>query len=99
MLRKVLARLLVVFWVILSGFDLVEDLELPNSVKIAASPASLLNTAPRLHALNNIVESADHKADSFACVFDLQPADVSVGSFAGSNRVSRLHKLHRVYLI
>jgi hypothetical protein len=99
MFRKLLAGLLVVSWVILSGFDLLEDLKLPTPLQIDASPASLPATKPRLHAVNDIVESADGKSESDASMFALQSADVAVCKFADFKKVSRLHKLHRVYLI
>jgi hypothetical protein len=100
MLRKLLGSLLIVSWVILSGFDLVEDLELPKRIEIRALPdASLPIGAPGLHALNNIVESADHKPESYACLLDLHTVDSSAGGIVVFKKVSRLHKLHRVYLI
>lgn len=98
--RKVLGLLLIVSWVILSGLDLVEDLGLPSPVEVHALPASSLpNAALHLNALNNIVESADHRQFSYACLFDLETVDLSVGGVVVFKKVFRLHKLHRIFLI
>jgi hypothetical protein len=99
MLRKLLAGLLVVSWVILSGFDLVEDFKAPTSFAVTGEPASLPDAAARRHALHNIVEAADHRSDHFACLFGLQLADGSIEAVADFKKISRLHKLHRVYRI
>lgn len=100
MLRKVLASLLVFSWVILSGYDLIEDFHLPTPLEVHAVPdASRHNTAPALNALNNIIESADHREASCACLFDLETVDLSVGTATVFTKVFRLHKLHHVYLI
>ena len=98
--RKLLGSWLIVSWVILSGFDLVEDLELANPIEVHALPDdSLPNAAPRLNGLNNIVESADHKPPSYVWFFNLIVVDSSVDGILVFKKVFPLHILHRVFLI
>jgi hypothetical protein len=98
--RKLLGFLLIVSWVILSGVDLVQDLKLPNPVQINALPDhSAPKTSPGLAALNNIVESADHKRLPYATLFDSVSVNLFIGGAIVFKKVFRLHKLHRVFLI
>jgi hypothetical protein len=92
--------LLIVSWVILSGFDLVEDLKLPRPAEVHTLPDSAQsNGIPHLIALNNIVESADHRQASYTCFFDLETVDLSSGRVVVFRKVFQLHKVHRVFLI
>jgi hypothetical protein len=100
MLRKLLGSWLVVSWVILSGFDLVEDLEFPKPIQVHALPDASLPKADRgPNTLNNIVESADHRQPSYAWFFNLSAVNSSVDGVIPFKKVSRLHKLNRVFLI
>ena len=60
MLRKRLALLLALSWVILSGYDVIEDLDLPDRIEIH-NPADALSGGAGSAGLlaRNIVESAD----------------------------------------
>jgi hypothetical protein len=101
MFREALAFLLIVSWVILSGFDLLEDLSLPKPTNVHALPnASVPNGDRGFNVLNNIVESADHKQLSYASFFfNLTGIDFSADGVLLLKKVSQLHKLHRVFLI
>lgn len=104
MCRKILVALLILGWISLSGFDLIEDLdEIPGQVTV--SSASLLDSSTLKRGgwgplANNIVESAANLT---------QQADVTLVSFIPTiidfapvldfRRHSQLHKLFRVFLI
>jgi hypothetical protein len=103
MRRKVLAAPLIFGWILLSGLDLVEDLQqVPGHGVIAnaSSPDSFRWKRNGWGALaNNIVESATYLTQVFvelssatAVIFDL---DVDFDF----RRYFRLHKLYRVFLI
>lgn len=103
MCRRVIAALLILGWISLSGFDVVEDLdEIPGQVAVSSASPQDGSTPKRVGwgpLANNIVESAnrtlqdDLEVVSFtATIFDPDP----VLEF---RRHSRLHKLHHVFLI
>jgi hypothetical protein len=100
MLRKALEVLLVVSWVILSGFDLLEDLDVPIQVGVHSPiEGSLPNLGQRVDLVNNIVESADRTRLIDAELFELPGVDSSVDRALSFKKVFQLHKLHRVYQI
>jgi hypothetical protein len=101
MLRKSLAVLLVLSWVILSGFDVVEDLDLPDEVKICNPTAQDAPGAPwSCRLVNNIVESADTSSGRDPV---LVPEPVgrhaSFTALSASHIKLKLHKLHAIFLI
>ena len=100
MFRKVLAVLLMVSWVILSGYDLLEDLDVPSQVGVhSATEGSPPNVGQRIDLVNNIVESADRPRLFDAELFELPGIDLAVARALFSERVFQLHKLHCVFLI
>jgi hypothetical protein len=100
MQRQLIGLLLVISLVILSGYELAEDLNLPEPAEVDGFPdASRSNTAPGLNASNNLIESADHRLLSYASLFDLPTIDLFHGGTVTRKKVFRLHKLNRVYLI
>jgi len=100
MFREALAFLLIVSWVVLSGFDLLEDLNLPKPTNVHALPdASVPNGDGGFNVLNNIVESADHKQPYASFFFNLAGIDFSADGVLLFKKVSQLHKLYRVFLI
>jgi hypothetical protein len=101
MLRKSLAVLLVLSWVILSGFDVVEDLDLPDELQVCNSRAPDVPGAPwSCRLVNNIVESAD---SSFVRrpVLLVQPVvrHASAAAVTVAHTKLKLHKLHAIFLI
>lgn len=102
MLRKSLAILLLFSWVILSGIDLLEDLEF-DSEATAYSQGPLDQSLPylkhRANLANNIVESADHTQVFYPALLRLTAAQSPIHPVLSFQRVSQLHKLHRVFLI
>jgi hypothetical protein len=100
MLRKALAVLLVFSWVILSGFDLLEDFDLPIQIGVhqplGNSPPS---GGPGVDLVNNLLESGDRTRFSYVGLLALSVVDSSVDRSTVSKKVSKIHKLHRVFLI
>ena len=100
MCRRVLAVLLILGWVSLSGFDLVEDLDEISSQAASASPHD--NSKSKLGGWGtlgkNIIESAnrilqDSGTVTFtAIIFDLD-------ALLDFRRHFPLHKLYQVFLI
>ena len=102
MRRKFLAVLLIGSWVLLSGFDLLEDLDSQTQFGLYSANScngSLLDSGPNGNLTNNIVESADRTELSEASLFELLGVQFPVESSLSSKRASRLYKVHRVFLI
>jgi hypothetical protein len=102
MSRKFLATLLVCSWIILSGFDLLEDLRSPDQIIVttASHGRSLPSMAGESGTLaNNIIESAiriQRVYTAFSSSSILVPAFDAILQFRTG---FRLHKLYRVFLI
>jgi len=103
MCRKLVAALLIIGWISLSGFDVVEDLdEVPGQVAVSSSSSDDSSTSKRGGwgpLANNIIESANRTQQvNFAVVsftptiFDFEPVPIYRRHF-------QLHKLYRVFLI
>lgn len=100
MLQKALAVLLVFSWVILSGFDLLEDLDLPTQAGIQSpSGGSPPNSGPGVDLVNNILESGDRMRLSYARLFELPAVELPIDAPTFCKKASKIHKLHRVFLI
>jgi len=100
MLRKALGVLLIVSWVILSGFDLLEDLDVPSPAGVHSPlEGSLPSVGRGVDIVNNILESGDHARLSCAGPFELPAVDLPVDAPTVSKKVSKIHKIHRVFLI
>ena len=102
MVKKPLAVLLIVSWVVLSGFDLLEDLEFGTGSRTQVgstdkSPPPYFGHSVSL--VNNIVESAQGEQLSHLSLFELIPSHSSGDSLSSFHKVSELYKLHRVFLI
>jgi hypothetical protein len=102
MLRKPLAILLIVSWVVLSGFDLLEDLEFETG--FSAYSGGTGKTLPpyfkhRVSLANNIIESAHSEHPSYLSLLGLTVSHSPNHSVSSFHRVSELYKLHRVFLI
>jgi hypothetical protein len=100
MLRKFLAAVLVLSWIGLSGFDVLEDLKPPAQLEVH-SPAdghlpALGETFP---LVNNIVESADHSRLRHSALLERPAVQICGLSLAIVPKSFSLHKLHRVFLI
>jgi hypothetical protein len=97
MLRKHLAILLLLSWIVPSGFDLAQELYFPGQAEIHNEQAFLPGSG-HLFA-NNFIESTD----SLSCRQSIHPEDpapeVSLRIPADRSKTSKLYKLHGVFLI
>jgi hypothetical protein len=100
MRRKFLAVLLIGSWVILSGFDLLEDFDLPLQTGVhSPSENSVPNGGPGVDLVNNLLESGDRTRFFHIGLFGLPVLDALFDLPPISKKVSKIHKLHRVFLI
>lgn len=103
MWRKLVAALLILGWISLSGFDLVEDLdEIPGQAAISqGSPDA--GSVPKRGGwgplANNIVESAYYSERNDVAPVSFTPTIIESDWLLDFRRHSQLHKLHRVFLI
>src|SRR5215475_4442011 len=98
MSQRVLAVLLVLSWMILSGVDILEDLAFES--RITSSVASYPSTAKPVKLANDTVELANRTPVSFEKFFihrDL--TKLSLTSIDSDSRVLRSHKDNCVFLI
>jgi hypothetical protein len=105
MARKSLAALLVLSWVVLSGFDLLEDFKFETGtsayVHSQGAPDKSLPAYPKRQAslTNNIVETATSVQRVYPLLLRLTCSESPTQNALSSERASELHKLHRVFLI
>ncbi|MGH8545937.1 MAG: hypothetical protein ACREX3_20390 [Gammaproteobacteria bacterium] len=103
MLRRLLVVLLLFSWVVLSGFDLLEDLTLDSESRAYAQGATDKFPSPnfkhRGSLANNIVESAARAQVFCPSLLRLSAYQSPLHLVLSSRRVLKLHKLHRVFLI
>ena len=98
MSHRVLAVLLVLSWMILSGVDILEDLTFES--RITSSTASYPNTAQPIKFANDNVELADRTSvfvEEFLVPRDLTTPNLT--SIDPDSRVPRSHKDNCVFLI
>ncbi len=100
MVREPLSVLLVFSWIILSGLDVVEDLDLPDQIEFQnATDAPVAANRSAGPLARNIVESATYVGMRNATVLEQFTAGVAIYTPNPSQKVSKLHKLKRVFLI
>lgn len=101
MARRSLAILLIFSWIILSGFDVVEDLHILNQSELKNLTNALI---PRENGsggilARNIVESADRMGSRCANLLEQGFETTAIYTPSLSQKVSKLHKIHQVFLI
>lgn len=102
MWRRILATLLILGWVSLSVFDVVEDLdEVPAQAAVSSSsPDDGFSKRGGWGPLaNNIVESATRTDKISAALIISGPSVFHLKSVYVFRRPFQLHKLYRVFLI
>ena len=100
MLRSRLALLLVFSWVILSGYDVTEDLHLPDRITLHQTTDALSRGAGSAGLLaRNIVESADRPHLRYATLPEQYLEFTASYAPSLSQRVFKLHKVYQVFLI
>jgi hypothetical protein len=102
MCRQVFATLLIAGWIILSGYDVLEDLDFPNQPVISENShnASHASSAVSWDALaNNMVESAYRLHQDYTCRLTSADLTSNLDALTGFGAYFQLHKLYRVFLI
>jgi hypothetical protein len=102
MCRRLVSALLVLGWISLSGFDVVEDLdEAPGRPAFSATPDSAsAGTKRSMGSLaNNIIESASRTKQPNVALVTLMATISDLDLLLEFRKHSQLHKLHRVFLI
>ena len=100
MLRKRLALLLALSWVILSGYDVIEDLDLPDRIALHSSSDALSRGAGAAGLLaRNMVESADRPYLRCATLLEHHLEFAASYTPRVTQRVFKLHKVNQVFLI
>ena len=101
--RKFVAVLVILGWVSLSGFDVVEDLdEIPGQVKVSSNSRDGSSTAKRGGwgpLANNMVESANPTEQADFSLISFTPIFFEFNRIFDLRRHLQLHKLYRVFLI
>lgn len=103
MCRKFVAALIILGWVSLSCFDVVEDLdEIPDQVAVSSSSSDSSSTAKRGGwgpLANNMVESAIPTEQARVVLISFTPIAFEFNRVFDLRRHFQLHKLNRVFLI
>lgn len=99
MFLKALAVLLILSWITLSGFDVLEDLGSSVLEIHESTDANPQGLAKRIQLANNIIELADHSKTDRSAVFEKPLVQLPLESPSVSPKTLRLHKFHRVFLI
>ncbi len=103
MWRKIVGTLVILGWISLSCFDVVEDLnEIPDQAAVFKSfPEGNASTKRGAWGplANNIVESAIYTKQDYIALLTFIPTIIDSESFLDFHAYFPLHKLHRVFLI
>jgi hypothetical protein len=99
MLKRFLAVLLVFSWIILSGYDVVEDLDLPDQTEVQNSIDDPIVGASSGVLARNIIESADYAPIHCQNLLEQFGFLKTTCVPHHSQKTSKLYKVHRVFLI
>lgn len=100
MLKRGLAVLLVLSWVILSGFDVLEDLDPFGQIELHGSAGpSTHGVGHTISLANNIIESADDSRPRHSVTRHQPTVHLPVDVHVVVQSSSKLHKLHHIFLI
>ena len=104
MCRRLVSALLIFGWISLSGFDVVEDLdEVPGQAAVSTAPDDAGGAGSKRGGwgplANNIVESASRTKQPNVALVTLIATICHLDLVLEFRKHSRLHKLHRVFLI
>jgi hypothetical protein len=102
MCRKIAALLLILGWISLSGFDVVEDLDgVPGQPALVGGSGN--GSTAKLHdrtpLANNIVESATRIQHTDLALVNFTPALFDCDTLLEFRRHSQRHKLYHVFLV
>ena len=100
MLRKRLALLLALSWVILSGYDVIEDLDFLHRIELQNSADTLFRGSVSAGLLaGNIVESADRPLLRYTSSPEHYLEFTASYVPSSSHKVFKFHNVNQVYLI
>ena len=102
LMRRRLAILLIAGWVILSCFDVLEDLEFPSGATLSHfghDSTSGSSVAGWGALANNIVESAYRSVQAYVDLIDSTVFSTDFHSVPDFRAYFQLHKRYRVFLI
>ena len=100
MAQRLLALLVIIFWLGLSGIDVLEDLDFPDQVALSSSSATpLLDHGRTARLTNNIVETAGHSKARYFSFTPHPAARLPICSSTRFHKTYKLHKLHHTLLI
>ncbi len=102
MCRKFAAILLILGWISLSGFDVLEDLDGVSgqgTLSNASDNGSNAKFHDRVPLANNIVESANRIQQTDLALVNFTPTLFDCETLLEFRRHSQLHKLYQVFLI
>jgi len=100
MLRRFIALLLVFSWISLSGFDVTEDLVVPDQTEFQSSADSPIATnGPAGLLTRNIVETANETHSLYPNLLERFATDRAVYTPRHPPKISKLHKINCVLLI
>jgi hypothetical protein len=99
MVRRTLAAFLVLSWVVLSGIDVLEDLDLPFNIEFEI-PAQTPGPAAKRNGLaHNMTEFAHTARTIHVGIFRLFTVEAAGHSSDTSGKPAKLYKSHQVFLI
>ena len=102
LMRRKIAILLIAGWVVLSCFDVLEDLEFPGGAtvsKLGHGPGSASSVAGWGALANNIVESAHRIVQAYVDLVSATVFSPDLHSVPDFRAYFQLHKRYRVFLI
>jgi hypothetical protein len=100
MCQKAVAAILICTWLILSGADLLEDLDLPDRTEFDDPAESEIPSNPFAGLLTrNIVESAAHEGIRFANLLGAVIAEIIVHKPHPTQSIAKLYKVFHVFII
>jgi hypothetical protein len=99
MWRRTLAAFLVLSWFVLSGIDILEDLDLPFKVEFERSGETPGPGAKRAGLVHNIAEFAHSPKIGHTDIVKISTVGSGGDSPGVTTRSARLHKYHQIFLI
>ena len=100
MLRRAISVVLVFSWIVLSGIDVLEDLDLPDRIEFqCSSKTTLPGVGSGAPLARNIVESATQGGSRCYSWLEQFNPPITIYTPHLSQKVSKLHKVNRVFLI
>jgi hypothetical protein len=98
-LRKQIAALLLLSWIVPSGFDLAEDLDFPEQAEFRKQDALPAGSGQLSRFANNVPESTDSPFRRRLIHLEETAFELSLRVLVVCPKASKLYKLHGALLI